>query len=105
MHLKSGSAFAMLDPQPPDPCDEARDLGRPVATRDDRAEVHERVSLGIPGAIPAPAAADRDLDLDHRLEPVDVGALEQADLDEAHGAARIATGAAVPTMLRPEVFP
>src|SRR5439155_20875268 len=31
-----------------------------------------------------------DLDLHHRLEPVDVRALEQSDLDESHGRPRIA---------------
>ena len=30
-------------------------------------------------------APDGDLDLDHRLEPVDVGSLEQSDLDQSHG--------------------
>ena len=33
----------------------------------------------------------RELELDHRLEPVDVRALEQADLDQSHGPGRIAT--------------
>jgi len=53
--------------------------------------------LGIAAAVPGSAAADRDLDLDHRLQPVDVGAFEQANLDESHGAARIATAATPPT--------
>ena len=48
-------------------------------------EVDERVAPGIALPVPGPPPADRDLDLDHRLEPVDVGTLEQADLDQAHG--------------------
>src|SRR6185369_13923297 len=35
--------------------------------------------------VPRPAPADRDLDLHDRLEPVDVGALEESDLDQSHG--------------------
>src|SRR5450759_3541137 len=87
----------LLQSEPPDPGCEEGDLRRPPAGRDDRAEVHEGVSLGVPAAVPAPAAADRDLHLHHRLEPVDVGTLEQADLDETHGSARIATAASSPT--------
>ena len=65
------------------------------ATRSATASGHSRTgtrrprwtsvpSSGRPGALPGPRPADRDLDLDHRHEPVDVGAFEQADLDETH---------------------
>ena len=56
-----------------------------------RAEVDERVAARVALAVPGPAPADGDLELDHRLEPVDVGAFEQADLDQAHGPGRIAS--------------
>ena len=46
-----------------------------------------RLALAVPG----PAAADGDLELDHRLEPVDVGTFEESDLDQSHGPARIAS--------------
>ena len=46
---------------------------------------------GLALAVPGPPPADGDLDLDHRRQPVDVRTLEQADLDQAHGPARIAS--------------
>ena len=48
------------------------------------------MAAGVALAVPRPAPADRDLELDHRLEPVDVGAFEQAGLDQSHGPGRIA---------------
>ena len=54
-------------------------------------EVDERVAPGIALAVPGPPPPDGDLDLDHRLEPVDVGAFEQAGLDQSHGPGRIAS--------------
>ena len=45
---------------------------------------------GIALAVPGPPPADGDLELDHRLEPVDVRAFEQAGLDQSHGPGRIA---------------
>ena len=49
------------------------------------SSVAARVALAVPG----PPPADGDLQLDHRLEPVDVGALEESDLDQSHGPGRI----------------
>ncbi len=43
-------------------------------------------------AVERPSAADGELQLDHRLEPVDVGSLEEAGLDQTHGPGRIASG-------------
>ena len=54
-------------------------------------EPDERVALGIALAVPGPPPADGDLELDHRLQPVDVGSFEQAGLDQSHGPDRIAT--------------
>ena len=45
-------------------------------------EPDQGVAGRVPLAVPGPSPADGHLDLDHRLEPVDVGALEQADLDQ-----------------------
>ena len=56
-----------------------------------RAQPDEGVAARVALAVPRPATTDRDLHLDHRLEPVDVRALEQADLDQSHGPGRIAT--------------
>ena len=55
------------------------------------AEVDERVAARVALAVPGPPPADGDLELDHRLEPVDVRTFEQADLDQAHGPGRIAS--------------
>ena len=56
------------------------------------AELDKGVLLRLTTAVPRATPADRDLDLDHRLEPVQVWSIEQADLDQAHSPARIATG-------------
>ena len=71
--------------------DERGDRVGPVAGRHPRAEPDERMSPGVPLAVPRPTAADGDLELDHRLEPVDVRAFEQAGLDQSHGPGRIAS--------------
>ena len=55
------------------------------------AEMDQRMSTGVALAVPRPATADGDLDLDHRLEPIDVGTFEQTGLDQAHGPGRIAS--------------
>ena len=56
-----------------------------------RGEPNQGVPLGLALAVPGPSPADADLDLDRRLEPVEIRTVEQADLDEAHGPARIPT--------------
>ena len=81
--------LAVVRAQAARPGDEVGDVVGPVAGRDRPAEVDERAARRRPRALPRPPAAHRDLDLDHRHEPVDVGALEQADLDESHGPATI----------------
>jgi len=58
--------------------------------RDGRAKVDECVPPGIALAVPGPTPPDGDLELDHRLQPVDVGAFEEAGLDQSHGPGRIA---------------
>jgi len=60
-----------------------------------RRQVDPLVCVRDPLAVPGAATADRDLDLHGRLEPVDVRAVEQADLDESHGARRIPSRVAV----------
>jgi hypothetical protein len=49
----------------------------------------EGMASGAALSVPRPPPPDRDLELDHRLEPVDVRALEQSDLDESHRPRRI----------------
>ena len=55
--------------------------GRPVASRHGRPERHERMATRLALPVPRPPSPDRQLELHHRLEPVDVGAIEQADFD------------------------
>src|SRR5439155_26606434 len=81
--------FTVIDPQSADPANELLDRERPIADRYMRSEVDEGVAGGTALSVPGPSPADRELDLDRRLEPVDIRALEQADLDESHGSARI----------------
>src|SRR6266508_3796494 len=50
------------------------------------------MGAGLALPVPCPAPPDRDLQLGHRLQPVDVRALEQPDLDESHDPGRIARG-------------
>src|SRR5436305_8425806 len=85
----AAASLAVIDAQPPDPADELRDGQRPVARRYGGAEVDQRVAARAPLAVPRPAPPDGELDLDHRLEPVHVRALEEPDLDQSHGSRRI----------------
>src|SRR5215204_5466928 len=91
MDRQAGTALTMIHAQPADPRDCRRDGVRPLAGGHGRAEPHEGVAAGIALAIPGPPSPDRDLHLDHRLQPVHVRSLEQADLDQSHGPGRIAT--------------
>ena len=90
MDRQPAAAFAVVGPEAADPGDGRGDGIGPVAGRHVGAELDERVAAGIALAVPGPAPADGDLELDHRLEPVDVRALEQAGLDQTHGPGRIA---------------
>ena len=63
---------------------------RPVAGGHVGAEVDQRVAPRIALPVPGPPPADGELELDHRLEPVDIRTFEQAGLDQTHGPGRIA---------------
>ena len=91
MDRQPGPAFAVVDPQPPDPGGDRGDRVRPLAGGDAGAQPDQGMTPGISLAVPRPAPPDRDFHLDHGLQPVDVRALEQADLDQSHGSRRIAT--------------
>ena len=84
-------AFAVFDPQSADPGHDRGDVVGPVAGGDVGAEADQRMATGIALAVPRPALADGDLELDHRLQPVDIRALEQTRLDQSHGPGRIAS--------------
>ena len=82
--------FTMLDPEAADPSDRGGHVVRPLASRDPGTQVDQgmtsRIALPVPGSSPS----DGHLELDHRLEPVDVGTFKEAGLDQAHGSRRIA---------------
>ena len=90
MDADPAAALAVPGPQAADPGDQRRDAVGPVARRDHGPELDQRVPAGIALPVAGSTTPDGDLDLDHRLEPVDVRTLEQADLDQAHGPGRIA---------------
>ena len=83
--------LAVVLAQPPQPRRQRGDAVGPGRRRDRRAEPDERVARGVALPVPGPSPADGDLELDHRLQPVDVGAFEEAGLDQSHGPGRIAT--------------
>ena len=91
MDGETRTAFAVIHAKPADPGHDRGDRIGPLAGRHRGAEPDQGVAAGIALAVPGPAPPDRDLHLDHRLEPVDVRSLEQADLDQSHGPGRIAT--------------
>jgi len=91
MHGDAATALAVVIAKSADPGDERIDRHRPIPSRNDGAEVHERMPARAALPVPCPASPDSDLELDHRLEPVDVRSLEQPDLDESHGPRRIAS--------------
>src|SRR6478736_665571 len=86
----AAAALPVIGTQPAHPADRGRDRVGPVADGDRRAEVDQGMASGVALPVPRPSAADRDLELDHRLQPVDVGAFEEAGLDQSHGPGRIA---------------
>ena len=90
MDADTGRRPVVVGTEPPDPGDDGRDGVRSIRGGDLGAEPDERVAGRFALAVPRPAPADGDLELDHRLEPVDIRSLEQADLDESHGPGRIA---------------
>ena len=91
MDAQAAAPLVVLEPEPPDPAGDGGHPVGPVARRDRRPEMDQRMSTGVALAVPRPATADGDLELDHRLEPIDVGTFEQTGLDQAHGPGRIAS--------------
>ena len=91
MDRQPAPAFAVLQPQASDPGHDARHVVRPLAGRDVGSQPDQGVASGIALAVPGPALADGHLELDHRLQPVDIRALEQSRLHQSHGPGRIAS--------------
>ena len=60
--------------------------------RHPRPEPDERMPRRVALAVEGPTPADGELELDHRLQPVDVGSLQQTGLDQSHGPRRIPSG-------------
>src|SRR5919201_3555750 len=83
--------LVVIESKSPDPADDAGDFVRPALAGGRSAESDERVSSGNPLPVPRPTSSECHLELHRRLEPVDVGTLEQTDLDQAHRSRRIAT--------------
>src|SRR5438132_14144988 len=93
MDLYAATPLAVVVTEPTDPGDERVDRHRSLPSGDDGAEANERVPARTPLAVPGAASPDGNLQLDHRLEPVDVRALAQPNLDETHSPRRLACGA------------
>lgn len=98
MDANPPDALTMLPAEAPRPAGDRRHAFRPVSFRNGGSQVDQRVPARDALPEPGPPPPDRDLDLDHRLQPVDVGALQESDLDESHDPGRIAgpIGAARP---------
>ena len=89
---RTRGAVGMLASKASNPVGERGDSHVLGGSRHRRREPDEVVRGGVAASEPGPAPADRDLELQHRLEPVQVWAIQGSDLDQAHGPARIATG-------------
>ena len=85
MDRQPGPALAVVDAAGGGPRRRSRRRRRASRGRGRGAQPDEGVPPGIALAVPGPPPTDGDLDLDHRLEPVDVRSFEQADLDQSHG--------------------
>src|SRR4051812_35685014 len=85
------TSFPVVDAEPANPGHDGGDAVGPVAGRNMGTEVDEHVPLRIALPVPGAAPPEGDLDLDDRLEPVDVGTFKQAGLDQSHGPGRIAS--------------
>ena len=70
------ASLAMLRAESAGPVHDGFDLAGPCPTGNGDGEADEGVPSGCPLAVPRPPPADRNLDLDHRLEPVDIRSLE-----------------------------
>ena len=100
MDRNAASALTMIAPQSADPCDDCHDPVGPVPRPHGRSEEDQGMATRIPLAVPRPPPTDGDFELHDRLEPVHVGSLEEAGLDESHGPGRIASGQAPETTRR-----
>ena len=92
MNGEAGPPFPMVDPEPADP---GGNLGHPIgpgAGRHRRPEPNNRATPRVTPAVEGSSSADGELQLDHRLQPVDVGTFEQTGLDQAHSPRRIPRG-------------
>ena len=68
------------------PADPGHDRGDRISPgRNGGTQPHDGVTARVALAVPGAPATDGELHLDHRLEPVDVGPFQHADLDHAHG--------------------
>jgi hypothetical protein len=85
------ATLAVVGAQSACPGDDRGDRVRPIPRRDSGAQLDEGVAPRVALAVPGPTPAHRHLDLHHRLKPVDVGPVQQADLDQSHRPGRIAT--------------
>src|SRR5829696_9024395 len=90
MDGETAAGLAMVDPQAADPRGCRGDGIGPLTGRNVRSQLDERVPARVALPVPRPAPPDGELELDHRLEPIDVGTVKQASLDQAHGPGRIA---------------
>ena len=84
MDRHAATTLVVIDAQAADPGDEGIDRQRPRSCRDRGAQMDEGVTRRAALAVPGPTPPDGDLELDDRLEPVDVRALEESDLDLTH---------------------
>src|SRR5512143_2885742 len=94
-------AFGGFGAQAPDPRDDGRDAVRPVSRWHGGTQLHQGVPPGVALAVERAPTPDGELELDHRLEPVDVGPFEESGLDQSHGPGRIASGPGAGMVLRP----
>jgi hypothetical protein len=88
VHGEAVGPLAELRAQASRPGDDRGHLVGPLPRGDGGADPRHAAPAGIALAVPRAVTSDGDLELDHRLEPVDVRAFEQADLDRAHGGAQ-----------------
>jgi len=93
MDANAADALVLLPAEAPRPAGDRRHAFRPLPLGNARSEANKRVLSRLALAEPGPSPPDRDLDLDHRLQPVDVGALQESDLDKSHDPGRIAGAA------------
>ena len=91
MDRKAPPTLAVLGTKPADPADDRRHVVGPLASGDVGTQVDQRMPAGIALAVPRAAPADGDLELDHRLQPVDIRPFEQTRLDQSHSPGRIAS--------------